>query len=134
VTLGGGLGLYLHFSNGKPLPSGSSRLVLYQTWVGHQSYTEGSRSYLTVAADTGGSDTIGYIVMNPADPVFSKAVAPGRYTIKSWQRPCDANCGNLGSVSDRCEGTFTVPANQSTPLVVLLAPGHGCKIKLRLHR
>jgi hypothetical protein len=68
------------------LASATSRLVLYQAWVGHELYTEGSRSYLTVSASAGGSDTFGYVVMHTADPVFSKLVAPGHYTIKSWQR------------------------------------------------
>ena len=58
-------------------------------------YTEGSQSYLTVAAATGVSDTVKYVVMNPEHPVFSKPLAPGRYTITSWQRPCDGNCSNL---------------------------------------
>jgi hypothetical protein len=125
--------VYQHFSTGKPLPSGTSRLVLYQVWVGRELYTEGSRSYLAISASAGGSDTFGYVVMHTADPVFSKLVAPGRYTIKSWQRPCDGNCDNLSGVTDRCQRTVSLPPNQSSLFVIQLAPGHGCRI-VRQHQ
>jgi hypothetical protein len=125
--------VYQHFSAGKPLPSGRSRLVLYQVWVGRELYTEGSRSYLAISASAGGSDTFGYVVMHTADPVFSKLVAPGRYTIKSWQRPCDGNCDNLSGVTDRCQRTVSLPPNQSSLFVIQLAPGHGCRI-VRQHQ
>ena len=125
---------YHHFHAGKPLPSGTSRLVLYQVSVGHERYTEGSRSYLTVSASVGGSDTLGFVVMHTADPVFSKLVAPGHYTIKSWQRPCDGNCDNLSGVTDRCQRTVTLPANQPSLFVIQLAPGHGCRIVQQFER
>ena len=74
-------------------------------------YTEGSQSYLTVAAATGGRDTVEYVVMNPEHPVYSKPLAPGRYTITSWQRPCDGNCSNLDPATDRCHSTISMPSN-----------------------
>ncbi len=40
-------------------------------------YTEGSQSYLTVAAATGGSTTVEYVVMNPAAPGVLKAACAG---------------------------------------------------------
>jgi hypothetical protein len=126
--------VYHHFTSGKPLPRGTSRLVLYQVWVGHELYTEGSRSYLSVSASRGGSDTFGYVVMHAADPVFSKPLAPGRYTIKSWQRPCDGNCGNLGQATDRCQRTVTVPPDTPSLFVIQLAPGHGCRIVQQVKR
>lgn len=126
--------VYHHSTAGKPLPNGTSRLVLYQVWVGNQLYIEGSRSYLTVSAPAGGSRTFGYVVMDTADPVFSKLVAPGRYTIKSWQRPCDGNCDNLGGVTDRCQRTVSLPPNQSSLFVIQLAPGHGCRIVRQYRR
>jgi len=123
--------VYHHLHSGKPLPSGTSRLGLYQVWVGHELYTEGSRSYLNVSASAGGSRTLGYFVMNSADPVFSKPVASGRYTIKSWQRPCDGNCDNLDGVTDRCQRTVTLSPDQSSLFVIQLHPGHGCRIVRR---
>jgi hypothetical protein len=131
-----GAGIYLHVvtSKPKPLPSGSSRIVLYQVWVGHERYTEGSRSYLTVSASAGGSDTFGYVVMHTADPVFSKLIAPGRYTVKSWQRPCDSNCDNLSGRTDRCQRTVILHPNQSSLFVIQLAPGHGCRIVRQYQR
>ena len=124
-------GLYLHFqgnTSGRPLSGGSSRLVLYQAWVGGQLYVEGSRSYLTVSAKSGGTETLGYFVMHEGDPVFSKVLAPGRYTVKSWQRPCDGNCGYLDDPTDRCQRTITVLAEQPARYVIQLAPGQGCRI------
>ena len=126
--------VYQHFSTGKPLPGGTSRLVLYQVWVGRELYTEGSRSYLAISASAGGSDTFGYVVMHTADPVFSKLVAPGQYTIKSWQRPCDGNCDNLSGVTDRCQRTVSLPPNKSSLFVIQLAPGHGCRIVRQYQR
>ena len=123
--------LFLHLADGtsgRPLSGGSSRLVLYQTWVGGQLYVEGSRSYLAVSAESGGSDTLGYFVMHEGDPVFSKVLAPGRYTLKSWQRPCDGNCGTLDDPTDRCQRTITLLAEQPARYVIQLAPGRGCRI------
>ena len=126
--------VYQHFNAGKPLPSGTSRLVLYQVWVGHELYIEGPRSYLTVSASAGGSESFGYVVMHTGDPVFSKLVAPGRYTVKSWQRPCDGSCDNLSGATDRCQRTVTLPANQSSLFVIQLAPGDGCRIVIQYQR
>ncbi len=96
-------------------------------------YTEGSQSYLTVAAATGGRDTVEYVVMNPEHPVYSKPLAPGRYTITSWQRPCDGNCSNLDPATDRCHSTISMPSNGPMFLSIVLTPGRGCRIVLRAH-
>ena len=42
-----------------PLPSGSNRLVVYETNIGREaSYVEGFESYLAVSADAGGGTTV----------------------------------------------------------------------------
>ncbi len=96
-------------------------------------YTEGSQSYLKVAAATGGSDTTEYVVMNPEQPVYSKPLAPGRYTITSWQRPCDGSCSNLDPATDRCHSTISVPSSGPKFLSIVLRPGRGCRILPRAH-
>lgn len=123
--------VYQHVTAGTPLPGGTSRLAVYQVWVGNERYTEGSRSYLSVSAAVGGSHTFGYDVMNPGVPVFSRPAAPGRYTITTWQRPCDGYCGNLDGVADRCRRTVSLPPRRSSEFVIMLSPGHGCRIVRR---
>jgi hypothetical protein len=127
------LGFSLHHRGGEALPAGSSRLVVYQRWVGHQFYTEGSRSYLRVTSSSGHSQTLAFTAANPKTPVFSKPLAPGRYTITSWQRTCDGNCDYLGPPTDTCHTTVNLPPGRSSSYDVELAPGHGCTIELRVH-
>lgn len=38
---------------------------------------------------------------------------PGDYTATFWQRPCDANCGNLDPVASQCSVTFGAEAGVS---------------------
>lgn len=134
-----GLTVHLHSGSspaahgGKPLASGSSRLVLYQTQAGGPMYTEGAQSYLTVAAAAGGSHTVQYQVMDPEHPVYSKPLAPGRYTITSWQRPCDGSCSNLDPATDRCHSTISMAPDRPMFLSIVLTPGRGCRILLRAH-
>jgi hypothetical protein len=128
----GGLGMD-GGGSAKPLPTGTSRLFVYQALVGGSRYIEGSRGYVTVTAKAGGRDTESYTQMRTADPVFSAHVAPGWYTIHSWQRPCDGNCGNLGPVSDQCHLTVTLQADKSNLFDIELTAGHGCKIVRQFH-
>ena len=75
--------------------------ALYETNLrGGVVYTEGSSSYLGVAAAAGGSETVTVL---HSHRVALKGLAAGRYTIKSWLRPCDGNCGTLGGATDRCQ-------------------------------
>jgi len=34
-------------------------------------------------------------------------IRPGRYVATFWQRPCDANCGNLDPMVSQCSARFT---------------------------
>jgi hypothetical protein len=54
---------------------------------------------------------------SPFDPnapreVGSEAfgIKPADYAATFWQRPCDANCGNLDPVASQCRITFTAQA------------------------
>jgi hypothetical protein len=130
------LGVYLHAgrahadpTTANMLPAGSARLTIYQTQLGHIYYTEGSHSYLRITPAHGRSTTVGFIQSNR--PAFSRPLAPGRYTITSWQRPCDGSCSFLDPPVDRCQATFEAPEATTTALVVKLRPGHGCRIVFR---
>jgi hypothetical protein len=94
-------------------------------WIG-----EGLQSYVAVSADAGGSATVTAV---GDTRVFSKRLPPGRYTITSWLRPCDSNCGTLDDPTDRCQVAISLGRNRFTPYVVLLNPGHSCRIEPIAH-
>jgi hypothetical protein len=54
-------------------------------------------------------------------------LAPGRYVVTSYQRPCDGNCGYLDPPTDRCRTTVTLAADDDIVLNVEFAPGQGCQ-------
>ena len=125
----GGLGIaWYHSDRVAPLPTGSARLVIYQSWVGGALYTEGSRSYLAIAAMAGGGDRFGYFAGDANDPVYAKRLAAGAYTLRSWQRPCDGSCGFLDGPTDRCRRTITLNPRASAVYTIELTPGRGCRI------
>ena len=132
VATGWAVGVAWFVTRDTPLPSRSNRLVVYETNLGHgASYVEGFQAYLAVAADAGGSTTV--TVHQTAGPALTKRLATGRYTIKSWLRPCDGNCGTLDDATDRCQLAVSLGPNQPTDYIVLLTPGHGCRIEPRFH-
>jgi hypothetical protein len=132
VAAGCGLGFAWFVTRDTLLPRGSYRLVVYETNLGREAvYTEGFQSYLAVTAGAGGSTTV--TVPRTAGPAFTKRLAPGRYIIKSWLRPCDGNCGTLDDSTDRCQLAVSLGPDQPTDYIVLLTPGHGCRVEPRLH-
>ena len=132
VAAGCGAGISWYATRDTPLPGGPNRLALYETNLRRGVvYTEGFQSYLAVAAAAGGSETV--TVPYSHRVAFSKRLAAGRYTIKSWLRPCDGNCGTLGGATDRCQLTITLGRNQPTNYDVVVTPGHGCRIERIAH-
>jgi hypothetical protein len=132
VAAGCGVGIAWFVTRDTPLPSGSNRLVVYETNLAREPvYTEGFQSYLAVSADAGGSATV--TVTRTAEPAFTKRLATGRYTIKSWLRSCDGNCGTLEDSTDRCQLAVSLGPDRPTDYIVLLTPGHGCLIEPRFH-
>ena len=134
------LGVYVHTgrahadpTTANKLPAGSGHLTIYQTQLGHIYYTEGSRSYLRITPAHGPGTTVSFMVLGNT-PVFSQPLAPGRYTIASWQRPCDGSCNYLDPPTDRCHAGIAVSAHRTTSLDVRLTPGHGCRIVFRAGR
>jgi hypothetical protein len=110
-----------------PAPDLTARLRIRQ----HQTsccYIEGQRSYLIVR------DEDGHVVAKRAfydsrlqHPPIDVRLAPGRYVVTSYQRPCDGNCGYLDPPTDRCRATITLAANDDVVMTVEFAPGQGCQ-------
>lgn len=102
----------------------AGELLVHQTLIGTILYTEGSQGYVAITRPDGtellrrelGANTT-VITLNP-----------GRYGLRSWQRPCDANCSHLDPPADSCRGSFVIGPHQSVTAVISLKPGHGCDI------
>src|SRR5215470_17074605 len=56
-------------------------------------------------------------------------LSPGRYRLVSWQRICDANCGNLDPPSDRCARWFRIHRGQTLKATITVTFGSGCRIR-----
>ena len=108
------------------VPDPTARLRIRQ----HQTsccYIEGQVSYLIVR------DEDGRIVaerafsgLRPNRAAIDARLAPGRYVVTSYQRPCDGNCGYLDPPTDRCRTTVTLATDDDVILTVEFAPGQGC--------
>ena len=85
---------------------------------GEVSYVRVRRVGGTVIADT----------MLPYGHAFRCRVAAGRYAVAVWHRVCDANCGNLESVSDRCQSVVEVPENVTVRLTIRNRLGSPCRV------
>jgi hypothetical protein len=82
----------------------------------------------------GARDADGHVVaerafsgVRPNRPAIDVRLAPGRYVVTSYQRPCDGNCGYLDPPTDRCRTTVTLAADDDIVLNVEFAPGQGCQ-------
>lgn len=104
-------------------------LVVKQVSVGDGLYIEGSKSYVSAEPEDGG-DATEVELSTDAKPTASLKLEPGSYTLKSWQRPCDGNCGYLDPPTDRCSGPVAIAEGTETHVTVKLRPGKGCEIVL----
>jgi len=118
-----------HHPQSQPDPGSSARLVVFQRFnVGGGLWTEGSKSYLRVR---GGQLDSQKVFFQPSKhrPVWSRLIAPGRYTLRSWQRPCDGNCGYLDPPTAICGKPVALTAGHTTTVTVIVNPGKdSCKI------
>jgi len=55
-------------------------------------------------------------------------VPPGGYRLVSWQRICDANCGNLDLPSDQCARSFTLRQGEQLHVAIRVSSASGCVI------
>lgn len=86
-------------------------------------YVEGSLSYIRVSD---GEDVVFQWQM-PDDGRLQHDLPPGTYTLTSFQRPCDGNCGYLDPPTDRCSEPLTVEAGVVEQVHVTVRPGSGCE-------
>ena len=85
---------------------------------------EGEISYLRLRRPDGAKivDT----ELSPSGAAFRCRVSPGRYVVAVWHRYCDANCGTLDPISDRCSGVVAVRARATVRVTIRNRPGSPC--------
>ena len=59
---------------------------------------------------------------------MQRRLAPGRYRVISYQRPCDGNCGTLDPPTDRCARRVRILSGGLTEVAVRVRPGRGCRM------
>jgi D-alanyl-D-alanine dipeptidase len=90
-------------------------------------YIEGSFSYVRVR-DANGRVVIAREYRNRSRFRLRRPLPEGRYGVRSFQRPCDGNCGVLDPPTDSCARRFTVLPEGRTVVRVRVRPGRGCRI------
>jgi hypothetical protein len=103
-------------------------LTVTQRFVGGQFYIEGSIGYLRVRTRDG--RLVAAKTFAGARHQLRFRLAPGRYTLVSFQRPCDGNCGYLDPPTDRCSRPLLIRRRNPVSARVEISPGAGCTIRL----
>ena len=107
--------------------AGAAQLRITQVRVGASVPIEGSLSYVRLER-TGGTTVTERL---PDSGKLTLTVRPGAYRLVSWQRICDANCGNLDPPSNRCAQPFTLRKGEQLQAVIRLDwESSGCVIVL----
>jgi hypothetical protein len=88
---------------------------------------EGALSYLRV--ERAGGVTLAERQL-PGSHKLTLAVQPGAYRLVSWQRICDANCGNLDPPSNQCARSFTLRPGERLQAAIRVNFVSGCVIAL----
>jgi hypothetical protein len=98
----------------------------------HQSsccYREGSVSYVEVrAADGAIVVSKEFHLEGLIQAAVDQPLAPGSYTIRSWQRPCNGDCSRLDGIVDACEASFTAMERTDLFVTAAFAPRTGCTL------
>ena len=95
----------------------------------HGLYVEGSFSYVRVRGVRG--KLVVAKRANRARFRMQRRLAPGRYKVISYQRPCDGNCGTLDPPTDRCARHVHVLSGGLTEVAVRVRPGRRCRMSRR---
>jgi hypothetical protein len=114
-------------------PAGPTRpaghLVIREVLVGNSRFVEGSVGFVRIERPSGRKVLTRRLPLD--DPRITVPLRPGRYRLKSWQRPCDANCGTLDPPTDRCSRMLTIRSGERLRAIIRLNPATGCVIRLR---
>jgi hypothetical protein len=88
-------------------------------------YTEGSLHFARLDGRTSGEFSLESDVReggNMRDPrpvgAVELSLAPGRYQLEVWERPCDANCGNLDGPTGQAQAEFEVAAGEEISIAI----------------
>ena len=92
-------------------------------------YVEGSFSYVRVRG-VRGKLVVGKRSSRPRFRM-RRRLAPGRYTVIDYQRPCDGNCGTLDPPTDRCARRVRILSGGLTEVAVRVRPGRRCTMSRR---
>jgi D-Ala-D-Ala dipeptidase-like protein/beta-lactamase family protein len=92
-------------------------------------YVEGSISYVRVRTSRGKRVSARRV----RKPRFRmrRQLAPGRYRVISYQRPCEGNCGRLDPPTDRCARRVRILSGGLTEVAVRVRPGRRCRMTRR---
>jgi hypothetical protein len=106
----------------------AGQLRITQVRVGNAMPVEGALSYIQIERATGGTLIERQL---PDSGKLMLKLDPGAYRLVSWQRTCDANCGNLDPPSSRCARPFTMRQREPLEATVRVNFASGCVIVLR---
>jgi hypothetical protein len=109
-------------------PAQAGRLRILQARVGNAVPIEGALSYIRLERVTGATVTERQL---PGSGKLTLRVPPGAYRLLSWQRICDANCGNLDPPSQQCARPFTLGPGERLTVGIRVNFASGCVIVLR---
>jgi hypothetical protein len=109
-------------------PAGAAQLRITQVRVGNSVPIEGAFSYIRLERTGGATVTERRL---PDSGKLTLTVRPGAYRLASWQRTCDANCGNLDPPSNHCARPFTLRKGEQLQAVIRIDwASSGCVIVL----
>jgi hypothetical protein len=111
-----------------PSSDTAGQLLVEQTFIGDAHYVEGTKSYVSAEPENGGDTQEAELAYSDQASTGSLRLDPGRYTLKSWQRPCDGNCGYLDPPTDECSAPVEIAAGADTRVKIEVEPGKGCEI------
>ena len=97
-------------------------------------YREGAVSYVAIRQLGNDMATVRTSrLLAPLDPtlIVGTELAPGRYVITSFQRPCDGNCGFLDAPVDQCSSDpLDLHPGMAVSVLVSVVPFGGCTISI----
>jgi hypothetical protein len=108
--------------------AGLATLVVRQLYRGPGFYIEGSIGFVEVSEPgTAAVRKWERQILGRGRRRFS--LAPGTYSLTSWQRACDGNCQDgLDPPVDTCEASVTLGAGETVTAIVTVTPDSGCTI------
>jgi hypothetical protein len=105
----------------------AGQLRIFQVTAGNAVPIEGALSYIRLERATGATVTERQL---PGSDKLTLWVRPGAYRLVSWQRTCDANCGNLDPPTQYCARPFTLRPGDQLTATIRVNFASGCVIVL----